>query len=63
MSRIEGFINVELGACLTAVSETLSQVEERLHKLGRNTQADEGDKKAYSQALIRIQRVRNGLHG
>lgn len=63
MTRIAGFINVELGACLTAVSDTLMQAEERLHKLGRSPQADEDDKKAYSQALIRIQRVRNGLHG
>jgi hypothetical protein len=63
MSRIEGFINVELGSCLGEVSETLTRVEARIHKLGRSAQADEADKKALSNALVRIQKVRNGLHG
>ncbi len=63
MSRAAGFINIELGECLTKVSETLSQAEEQIHKLGHNKQVDEEDKKAYSNALVRIQRVRNGLHG
>lgn len=63
MSRAEGFIDVELGACLRNVSELLTQAEERIHKLGQNKQADEADKKAYGNALVRIQRVRNGLHG
>jgi len=63
MSRAEGFIDIELSECLTKVSEVLSQAEERIHKLGQNKQADETDKKAYSNALVRIQRVRNGLHG
>ncbi len=63
MSRATGFINIELGECLTKVGEMLAQAEERLHKLGHSKQADEEDKKAYSDALVRIQRVRNGLHG
>lgn len=63
MSRIAGFINVELGACLSEVSDTWVKAEERLHRLGRSKQADEEDKAAYSNALVRIQRVRNGLHG
>lgn len=63
MSKAEGFIEVELGACLSNVSVLLTHAEERIHKLGQNKQADEADKKAYSNALVRIQRVRNGLHG
>lgn len=63
MSRIAGFINVELGACLSTTSDMLTKAEERLHRLGRSKQADEEDKAAYGNALTRIQRVRNGLHG
>lgn len=63
MSRIEGFINIELRTCLTAVSKTLSDSENLIHQLLQSPQADEDDKKAYSNALVRIQRVRHGLHG
>lgn len=63
MTRIAGFVNIELGECLNAVSKTLTDHEDRIHRLLRSPQADEEDKKAYGQALARIQRVRNGLHG
>lgn len=62
MTRIAGFINVELGACLSATGDVLTRAEERLHRLGMSKQADEEDKAAYSNALMQIQRVRNGLH-
>lgn len=63
MTRIAGFVNVELGHCLSAVGKTLTDTENRIHRLLRSPQADESDKKAYSEALVRIQRIRNGLHG
>ena len=63
MSQIAGFVNIELGECLNAVSKALTDHEDRIHKLLRLFQADEDDKKAYREALVRIQRVRNGLHG
>ena len=63
MTIITGFINIEVGACLVAIGDTLARAEDRLHKLGQDKQIDEQDKKAYSNALIRIQHVRNGLHG
>ena len=63
MSRIGSFIDIELRQCLEKVSGALTFSENLIHKVGQDAQADEDDKKAYSQALIRIQRVRNGLHG
>jgi hypothetical protein len=63
MSRIADFVNVELAECLNTVSKTLTNHEDRIHQLLRSPQADKDDKKAYSEALVRIQRVRNGLHG
>lgn len=63
MSRLTGYVNTELEQCLTAVSKTLTEHEDRIHWLLRSQQADEDDKKVYSNALVRIQRVRNGLHG
>lgn len=63
MSRIAGFVNIELGACINAVIKVLTDHENRIHQLLRSAQADEDDKKAYSNALVRIQRIRNGLHG
>ena len=63
MSRIAGFVNIELGECLNAVSKALTDHEDRIHRLLRSSQADDDDRKAYRDALVRIQRVRNGLHG
>ena len=63
MTRIAGFVNIELEECLNAVSKTLTDHEDRIRKLLRSTQADEDDKKAYREALVRIQRIRNGLYG
>lgn len=63
MSRIADFIDIELQQCLEKVSGMLAFSENLIHKVGQDSQADEDDKKAYAQALVRIQRVRNGLHG
>lgn len=63
MSRIAGFVNIELGECINTVSKTLTDHEDRINRLLRSPQADEDDKKMYSDALVRIQRIRNGLHG
>lgn len=62
MSRIASFVNIELEKCLTAVSKTLTDHEDRIHRLLRTPQAGEDDKKAYRDALVRIQKVRNGLY-
>lgn len=63
MSRIASFIDHELSQCLEKVSGVLTFSENLIHKVGQDPQTDEDDKKAYSQALVRIQRIRNGLHG
>lgn len=63
MSRIASFIDEELRQCLEKVSGALAFSENMIHKVGQDPQADEDDRKAYSRALVRIQRVRNGLHG
>ncbi len=63
MSRITGFINTTVGNCLSEVSKLLDEYEKQVHRMGMDKQADEDDKKAYSDALVRIQKIRNGLHG
>jgi hypothetical protein len=63
MSRIADFIDIELRQCLEKVSGALAFSENLIHKVGQDSQADEDDKKMYSKALVRLQRIRNGLHG
>lgn len=63
MSRIKDLINTELETCFTTVSGILQQTDDTLHRLIKDPQADDDDRKAYGNAIVRVQKVRNGLHG